>query len=64
VVIEDYQLNYITTVDISQLVENAEQGLILMQNGAEPRVENYSDNERYLQMKIRNYFNSISNINL
>ena len=64
VVIEDYQLNYITTVDISQLVENTEQGIILMQNGMEPRVENYSDNERFLQMKIRNYFNSINNINL
>lgn len=64
VVVEDYQLNYVTTVDIAQLVGNTEQGLILMQNGVEPRVENYSDNERYLQMKIRNYFNSISNINL
>ena len=64
VVIEDYQLNYVTTVDITQLVESTEQGIILMQNGAEPRVENYSDNERFLQMKIRNYFNAINNINL
>ena len=64
VVIEDYQLNYITTVDIDSLVKKADHGIILMQNGAEPRVENYSDNDRYMQMKIRNYFNSLNNINL
>lgn len=64
VIIEDYQLNYIATVDIAELVANTDHGIVLMQNGAEPRVENYSDNERYLQMKIRNYFNAINNINL
>lgn len=64
VVIEDYQLNYITTIDLAPLLDNVEQGLVLIQNGAEPRVESYSDNERYLQMKIRNYFNSTSNKNL
>ena len=60
----DYQSNFITTVDISQLVEDMEQGIVLLQNGAEPRVENFSSTEGYLQMKIRNYFNSNSNLNL
>lgn len=60
----DYQNNYIATVDISQLVEDVEQGIVILQNGAEPRVVNFSTTEGYLQMKIRNYFNSNSNLNL
>ena len=64
VVIADYIGNYITTVDISKLVENEDCGIIMIQNGTAPRVESYSDNGNYLQMLIRKYFNSTSNINL
>jgi hypothetical protein len=63
VAIQDYQGNLVDSVDISQWIENEECGIILIQNGVEPRVESYSDNGKFLQMKIRNYFNSISNIN-
>ena len=62
--IQDYQSNYIATVDISQWVSDMEHGVVIVQNGAEPRVENFSATEGYLEMKIRNYFNSINNINL
>ncbi len=61
--IQDYQSNFITTVDISQWVNDMEQGVVILQNGFEPRVENFSATEGYLEMKIRNYFNS-NNINL
>lgn len=62
--VEDYELNFITTVDISSLVQNNEQGLVLMDNGFEPKTEHFSENVRFLQMKITNYFNSNKKQNL
>lgn len=62
--VQDYEMNYITTVDISSLVQMDDQGLVFLQNGQEQQTLNYSDNARFLQMKIRNYFQINNNINL
>jgi hypothetical protein len=60
--VEDYQMNPVVTLDLSRFVQNDEAGIILMSSSQEPQVENYSGNTRFLQMKIRNYFNNIINL--
>lgn len=58
VVIRDYELNEITTVDITPYISSTESGMVMMKKGKEPKCEIFGNFNR-MRVEVKRYFKII-----